>query len=190
MGGLGSLFEGKEQSRGGRPGWAVDRGFRKGLEKEPVPDLESDVVRELLSAAGADGEDPESQWRREDVGGSDGLRLTCTRSLIFWGSRFGPGRQTDGKGSSVVSFQPSARRRSRKSAMRLEDGNCIAVRGSPSEILRGRSIRNFVGGSTTMGASRLRRSGPLSGMSANRWFAGLVGNIRSYAITGVGHGLG
>src|SRR2546421_5668004 len=77
MGGLGSLFEGKEQSRGGRPGWAVDRGFRKGLEKEPVPDLESDVVRELLSAAGADGEDPESQWRREDVGDSDGLRSNC-----------------------------------------------------------------------------------------------------------------
>jgi RNA-directed DNA polymerase len=70
-------------------------------------------------------------------------RLTCTRSLIFRGSRFGPGRQTDGKGSSVVSFQPSRRRRSRKSVMRFEDGNCIAVRGSLSGILRGRSIRNF-----------------------------------------------
>jgi RNA-directed DNA polymerase len=119
-----------------------------------------------------------------------GGRLTCTRSLIFWGSRFDPGRQTDGKGSSVVSFQPSRRRRSRKYGMRFEDGNCIAVRGSPSEILRERSIRNFGGGSTTMGVSRLRRSGPSSGMSANRWFAGLVGNTRSYAITEVGHGLG
>jgi group II intron reverse transcriptase/maturase len=37
MGSLGSLFEGKEQSRGGRPGWAVDRGFRKGLEEELLP---------------------------------------------------------------------------------------------------------------------------------------------------------
>jgi para-nitrobenzyl esterase len=34
------------------------------------------------------------------------------------------------------------------------------------------------------------RSDPSSGMSANRWFAGLVGNIRSYAITGVGLGRG
>jgi hypothetical protein len=108
----------------------------------------------------------------------------------FLGFTFGPGRQTGGKGSSVVSFQPSRRRRSRKSGMRFEDGNCIAVRGNPSEILRGRSIRNFGGGSTTMGASRLRRSGPSSGMSANRWFAGLVGNTRSYAITEVGHGPG
>lgn len=74
MGGLGSLFEGEEQSRRGRPGWAVDRGFRKGLEKEPVQNLESDVVWELLSAASADGEDPESEWRGEDVGDSDGLR--------------------------------------------------------------------------------------------------------------------
>src|SRR5437870_773381 len=74
MGSLGSLFKGKEQSRGGRPGRAVDRGFRKGLEKEPIQDLESDVVRELLSAASADGEDPESQRRRENVGDSDGHR--------------------------------------------------------------------------------------------------------------------
>src|SRR5260370_40575218 len=71
---LGSLFKGKEQSRGGRPGWANDRGFRKGLEEEPVQDLESDVVRELLSAASADGEDPESHRRSENVGDSDGLR--------------------------------------------------------------------------------------------------------------------
>ena len=68
--------------------------------------------------------------------------------------------------------------------------SCIAVRGSPSKILPGRSIPNFGDGSTTMGALRLRRSGPSRGMSANRWFAGLVGNIRSYAITGVEHGLG
>jgi len=67
MGSLGSLFKGKEQSRCGRPGRAVDRGFRRGLEEEPLPDLESDVVRELLSAASADGEDPASQRRREDV---------------------------------------------------------------------------------------------------------------------------
>jgi hypothetical protein len=46
--------------------------------------------------------------------------------------------------------------------------------------------RKSGGGSTTMGALRLQRSGPSSGMSANRWFAGLVGNIRSYA-TGLRH---
>ena len=80
--------------------------------------------------------------------------------------------------------------RRRKSGMRSEDGSCIAVRGSPSKILPGRSIPNFGDGSTIMGALRLQRSGPSRGMSANRWFAGLVGNTRSYAITGVAHGLG
>ena len=74
MGSLGSLCKGEEQWRGGRPGWADDRGFRKGLEEEPLQNLESDVVRELLSAASADGEDPESKRRRENVGDSDGLR--------------------------------------------------------------------------------------------------------------------
>ena len=73
MGSLGSLFKGEEQQRGGRAGWAVDRGFRKGLEKEPLSDLESDVLRELLSAASADGEDSESKWWGENVGDTDGL---------------------------------------------------------------------------------------------------------------------
>lgn len=74
MGSLGSLCKGKEQWRGGRPGWAIDRRVWQGLEKEPVQNLESDVVWELLSAASADGEDPESKWRRENVGDTDGLR--------------------------------------------------------------------------------------------------------------------
>src|SRR5580693_6096856 len=74
MGSLGSLFTGKKQSRGGRSGWAIDRGIRKGLEEEPLPNLESDVVWKLLSAASADGEDPESQRRRENVGDTDSLR--------------------------------------------------------------------------------------------------------------------
>src|SRR4051794_12215610 len=120
-----------------------------------------------------------------------GQGLTGMRSLTFWGSRFDHGKLTDGKESpSVVSVQPSRRMRGRKSGMRSGDGSCIAVRGSPSQILAGRSIPNFGHGSTTMGALRLRRSGPSSGMSANRWFAGLVGNTRSYAITGVEHGPG
>src|SRR5437588_12325691 len=117
-------------------------------------------------------------------------RLTRTRSSTFWGSRFGLGKRTVGEGSFVVSYQPSRRKRRRKFGTRSEGGNCIAVQGSPLKIWPGRSIRNFGDGSTTTGASRLRRSGPSSGLSANRWFAGLVGNIRSYAITGVGHGLG
>lgn len=33
MGSLGSLFEGKEQSRGGRPGWADDEEFERDLKK-------------------------------------------------------------------------------------------------------------------------------------------------------------
>ena len=68
MGSLGSLFEGKEQSRGGRAGWAVDCGIRKGLEKEPLQNLESDVVRELLSAASADGEDPKANGGERTLG--------------------------------------------------------------------------------------------------------------------------
>jgi hypothetical protein len=109
----------------------------------------------------------------------------------FLGFTFRPRKANGRKGGSfVVSVQPSRRRRSRKSGMRSEGGSCIAVRSSPWKILPGRSIPNFGDGSTTMGALCLQRSGPSRGMSANRWFAGLVGNIRSYAITGVGHGLG
>src|SRR5688572_20805648 len=78
MGSLGSLCKGKEQSRGGRPGWAIDRGVWKGLEEEPLQNLESDVIGQLLSTASADGEDPESHWRRENAGDPDGLRSNCT----------------------------------------------------------------------------------------------------------------
>ena len=117
--------------------------------------------------------------------------LTRTRSSIFWGTRFGLGKRTVARGRAfVVSVQPSRRKRGRKSGTRSEGGSCIAVRGSPSKSSPGRSTPNFGDGSTTMGASRLQRSGPSRGMSANRWFAGLVGSIRSYAITGVGHGPG
>jgi hypothetical protein len=141
---------------------------------------------EAMRAGTASGRRRRSSIARMAIGKGH----TRTRRLIFWGSRFGPGKQTDARESFVVSVQPSRRLRLRECGMRFEDGKCIAVRGSPSEILRGRSIPNFEGGSTTMGASCLRRSGPSRGMSANRWFAGLVGNTRSYAITGVGHGHG
>src|SRR5512147_2832750 len=91
MGSLGSLYKGKEQSRGGRPGWAVDRGFRKGLEKEPLQDLESDVVRELLPAASADGEDPESQRRRADIRDTDSRRSNSANGREeSTGNRGGP----------------------------------------------------------------------------------------------------
>ncbi len=39
-------------------------GLRKGPEREPVQDLESDVVGQLLSAAGAHGEDTE-RWGKD-----------------------------------------------------------------------------------------------------------------------------
>ena len=118
-------------------------------------------------------------------------RLTRTKSSTFWGTHFGLGKRTDGRGRSfVVSVRPFQRKRKRKSGMRFGGGSCIAVRGSPSKSLPGRSIRNFGDGSTTMVASCPQRSGPSRGMSVNRWFAGLVGNTRSYAITGVRHGHG
>src|ERR1043166_7889991 len=119
-----------------------------------------------------------------------GKRVTRTRSSTFWDSRLGLGKRRVGEGSFVVSYQPSRRKRRRKFGTRFEGGNCIAGQRSPLKIWPGRSIRSFGDGSTTVGASRLQRSGASTGMYANRWFAGFVGNIRSYAITGVGLGPG
>jgi hypothetical protein len=45
-----------------------------------------------------------------------------TRRSTFWGSRFGPGKQTDARESFLVSVQPSRRLRLRESGMRFEDG--------------------------------------------------------------------
>src|SRR4051812_41640602 len=107
-----------------------------------------------------------------------GKGLTRTRSSTFWGTRFGLGKRTVARGRAfVVSVQPCRRKRGRKSGRKFGDGSCIFVRGSPSKSLPGRSIPNFGGGSTTMGASRLQRSGPSGGGGGDRWFAGLVGNI-------------
>ena len=39
--------------------------FEKRLKKESLQDLESNVIRQLLSTTSADGEDTESQWWRE-----------------------------------------------------------------------------------------------------------------------------
>jgi hypothetical protein len=50
-----------------------------------------------------------------------------------------------------------------------------------------RLARNFTDWYGRFTRSALR---PIERHVANRWFAGLVGNIRSYAITGVEHGLG
>src|SRR5215469_5208217 len=76
MGGLGSIQTSKNEPGSGRGRRAVDCGFRKEPEREPVQDLESDVVGQLLSTAGADGENTESQWWGKkagytDCGGSD-----------------------------------------------------------------------------------------------------------------------
>lgn len=61
-GGLASLPEGESQSGSRRRRWAVDRGVRRRPEEEPVQALESDVLGELLSTAGADGGDTEAGW--------------------------------------------------------------------------------------------------------------------------------
>src|SRR5215472_5475187 len=71
MGGLGSIQTSKSEPRSGRGRRAVDCGFRKGPEREPVQDLESDVVGQLLSAAGADGEDTERHWWEKETGHTD-----------------------------------------------------------------------------------------------------------------------
>jgi hypothetical protein len=66
---------------------------------------------------------------------------------------------------------------------RYASGICIAVRQHPSKISPRCGTRNFADGTTTMGDLTLLRYGPSSGLSANRWFAGLVGNTRSCAVT-------
>src|ERR1039458_2507648 len=72
-GNLGSVEASQSQQGSGRGRRANDCGFRKEPEREPVQDLESDVVGPLLSAAGADGEDSESQRRGKEAGHTDGV---------------------------------------------------------------------------------------------------------------------
>src|SRR6266851_1304364 len=71
MGGLGGVQTSKSEPGSGRGRRADDCGFREGPEREPVQDLESDVVGQLLSAAGADGEDTESKWWGKEAGHTD-----------------------------------------------------------------------------------------------------------------------
>ena len=47
----------------------------RGPEREPVQDLESDVVGQLLSAAGADGEDTEGKRRGKESWGFQPYRI-------------------------------------------------------------------------------------------------------------------
>src|ERR1019366_1921102 len=70
-GGLGSVSASESQQGSGRGRRAIDCGFRKEPKREPVQDLESDVVGQLLSTAGAHGEDTESQRRRKEAGHTD-----------------------------------------------------------------------------------------------------------------------
>ncbi len=70
----------KAQSRV-RRGWTGSRieEFEKDLQEQSVQDLESDVVGDVLSAAGDGGGDPEAARRRyEDAGRADG-RVTESR---------------------------------------------------------------------------------------------------------------
>ena len=61
----------KSEPRSGRGRRAIDCGLRGELEKEPVQDLESNVVGQLLSTAGADGENTESQRWGKKAGYTD-----------------------------------------------------------------------------------------------------------------------
>src|SRR5215467_7438855 len=55
----------------------VDCRLRGELEKEPVQDLESNVVGQLLSTAGADGENTESQRWGKKAGYTDCVGSDC-----------------------------------------------------------------------------------------------------------------
>src|SRR5277367_3824208 len=63
----------------------------RGPEREPVQDLESDVVGQLLSAAGADGEDTESERWGEEAGHTDRVGSDCaTGGEVETGASGGP----------------------------------------------------------------------------------------------------
>src|SRR5215469_1022192 len=91
MGGLGSIQTSKSEPRSGRGRRAVDCGFRKGPEREPVQDLESDVVGQLLSATSADGENTESQRGGKKIGHTDRVGSDrATSGEVETGARGGP----------------------------------------------------------------------------------------------------
>src|SRR5262249_55061911 len=73
-GGLGGVSEGQGEPRGGRGGRAVNRGVRDRLEGEPLQDLESHVLGELLSTASTARGDPQSQRGLEALGDPPGRR--------------------------------------------------------------------------------------------------------------------
>ena len=63
VGGATRLGEGEGQQGCRRRGWMLHRGFREGSEEQSVQGLESNVLGELLSAAGAGRGDTEAAWR-------------------------------------------------------------------------------------------------------------------------------
>src|ERR1700731_4515347 len=91
MGGLGGVQTSKSEPRSGRGRRADDCGLRKGPEREPVQDLESDVVGQLFSAAGADGENTESKRWGEKTGRTDRVGSDCaTGGEVETGAGGGP----------------------------------------------------------------------------------------------------
>ena len=79
------MGEGQGEQGGAGGGRVLDRGVREGSEEQSVQDLESDVVGELLSAAGAGGGNTETAWRRAP--GFWGCRLWRTGSRRRWWPR-------------------------------------------------------------------------------------------------------
>src|SRR6516225_11760354 len=73
-GGLGSVPEGQGKPRRRRGGRRVARSVREGLEEQPLQDLESNVLGQLLSTTGTGRGDPESQRRLAAVGDTHGRR--------------------------------------------------------------------------------------------------------------------
>ena len=97
----------------------------------------------------------------------------------FLGFTFRPRKAITRKGVHFCSFSPAISTDAKgKIGDEIRSWKLTYVRRSPSLNSQRRSTRSFVGGSTTTVALILRRSGPSSGMSANRWFAGLVANTR------------
>ena len=73
MGGVGRVPTGTRERWSSRRGCQIHRGFRERSEEQPLSDLESHVVRDVLPPSGQNGGDTEKGRRCEESGHSDSV---------------------------------------------------------------------------------------------------------------------
>src|SRR5664279_333596 len=102
---MGSVQAGEGESRSGGSGRRIDCSIREGFSKQSLSDLESDVVRQLLSAGGAPGRHTQGRWEDEAARYSDGAFM-----MHFLQSRLGMYGQIGFCRSCVPNLAVSAHR--------------------------------------------------------------------------------